>query len=335
MVKKNLLRIFLIVISLIIIYIISEAGGIFSNGDEFIFEINQGASFNSVIADLKSDKVIHNTLLFKTYSKIMAGSKLSDIKAGKVIIDGKVSYHDLLTLLCSDNRYTETISVTIPEGYNLAEIKNLLTEKNLIDINKFDDIASNYDFDYKFIKNLKKNNTRLEGYLFPDTYYFTEDDDEISIINSMLSNFNNIYLKYEKQFKNSNYSLHENIILASIIEKEGGNADDFKKVSSVFHNRLKRKDHLSYLQSCATVQYLLKEKKEILSNSDIAIDSPYNTYKYPGLPEGPIASPGEEAIKAALSPENTDYLYFQNDKNGVLHFTDNYNEHLKNMEKYQ
>lgn len=182
---------------------------------------------------------------------------------------------------------------------------------------------------------MKKSETRLEGYLFPDTYYITEEDNEISIINAMLSNFNNIYIKYEKEFKNSRYTLHENIILASIIEKEGGNSEDFKKVSSVFHNRLKRTDNLSYLQSCATVQYLMDEKKPILSSKDIEVDSPYNTYKYPGLPVGPIASPGEEAIKSALYPENTDYLYFQNDKDGVLHFTNNYNEHLKNMEKYQ
>ncbi len=335
MVKNNMLRIILILVSLIIMYIISEAGGLFSQSDEIVFEINPGTAFNSIVSDLKEQDVINNASFFKAYSKIMAGSKLSDIKAGKVIIDGRVSYHTLLSLICSDERYAKTVAVTIPEGYNLKEIKKLLEEHNLIDSAEFDDAIKNYDFDYKFIKNLEKTDSRLEGYLFPDTYYFTEDDNEISIINSMLSNFNSIYLKYENEFKNSDYTLHENIILASIVEKEGGNSDDFKKVSSVFHNRLKRTDNLSYLQSCATVQYLMDEKKAVLSSADIAVDSPYNTYKYPGLPKGPIASPGEEAIKATLNPANTDYLYFQNDKDGVLHFTNNYDEHLRNMEKYQ
>ncbi len=335
MVNKNIIRISMIIISILLLYILCEAGGFFSKADETVFEIHQGMSYNSIVDNLSKDKIINNKFLFKAYSKIMAGEKLSDIKAGKIIIHGKITYSALLDLLCIDARHTETISVTIPEGYNLKEIKLLLDNNNLIDINKFEDILTNYDFEYSFLKNIEKSPVRHEGYLFPDTYYFTENDDELSIINAMLSRFNDIYLKYENEIKASELSLYEIVTLASIIEKEGGNKEEFNLVSSVFHNRLKRKDNLSYLQSCATVQYLLDEKKEILSNKDIAIDSPYNTYKYPGLPKGPIASPGEAAIKAALNPAKTNYLYFQNDSEGILHFTDNYNEHLNNMKKYQ
>ena len=150
----------------------------------------------------------------------------------------------------------------------------------------------------------------------------------------MLARFDEIYKKYSDGEKRLGYSSYEVITLASIVEREGKSASDFKKVASVFHNRLKRNDHLSYLQSCATVQYILGERKEVLSLSDTKIDSPYNTYKYKGLPKGPIASPGEAAILAVFNPENTDYLYFLNDNSGKLHFSRTLEEHNLKVQKY-
>ena len=124
------------------------------------------------------------------------------------------------------------------------------------------------------------------------------------------------------------------ITLASIIEREAATKEDFYKVSSVFHNRLSGKGGIKHLQSCATVQYILKERKKVLTNYDIKIDSPYNTYIYEGLPKGPIASPGELAIKAALNPEKTDYLYFLNDRDGKLHYSKTDSEHQSKVSKY-
>ena len=335
MVKKILYITVLLLISILLVYIACETSGWFSDNKKIVFEINSGDSFEDIAENLNKFNIIGNKKLFVIYSKITGRNQLNNVKTGYVELSADFSYRDILAVLTNDKRINTSIKVTVPEGYNLEKIKNLLTEKELISPEKFDDTISDYDLNYEFIKNLDKSPKRLEGYLFPDTYYFTKDDDEIKIIDTMLSRFEEIINKYDDEINSSGYSLHEIIILSSIIEKEGGSNEEFRNVSSVFHNRLKRNDNLSYLQSCATVQYILNTDKPILSNSDIAVDSPYNTHKYKGLPIGPIASPGETAIKAALSPADTDYLYFLNDKDGILHFTDNYNEHLNNIRKYQ
>ena len=127
--------------------------------------------------------------------------------------------------------------------------------------------------------------------------------------------------------------MDEIIIMASIVEREAANDTEWGKVASVFYNRLKIG---MKLQSCATVQYILKERKDVLSNKDIKIDSPYNTYKYDGLPIGPVASPGLGAVKAALYPEETDYLYFAATKDGSRNvFTKTGEEHLKTVKELQ
>jgi len=333
--KKNIIKAGIVIAILVVAYLLSETGGLLSRKEEGTFEIEEGMTFSEVTEKLKEEKLINNKLLFKVIAKITKGERLNSIEAGNITLGKKASYRVILDSLCEAERFYNAVTVLIPEGFNLKQIKERLIYYNLIDPAKFDDAVKNHDFDYSFLKELEKKENRLEGYLFPDTYLFTENDDEISIIDKMLSRFEETYRNYEGQIKDSPFSLHETIILASIIEKEGGNAEDYKLVSSVFHNRLKRDDNLAYLQSCATVQYLLDEVKPVLSHADIAIDSLYNTYKYKGLPVGPIASPGESAINAAINPADTNYLYFQNDENGVLHFTDDYNVHLENIKKFQ
>ena len=139
----------------------------------------------------------------------------------------------------------------------------------------------------------------------------------------MLKTFGDVIVKYDVE------DIDDLVNLASIIEREAVGNIDRNKVSSVFHNRLQGKDGLTKLQSCATVQYILGERKDVLSEADTLIDSPFNTYMYEGLPAGPIANPGEEAIKAALNPAKTDYLYFGLNKKGEHIFSLTYEEHLK------
>ena len=132
----------------------------------------------------------------------------------------------------------------------------------------------------------------------PSTYEFTAGD-EYGIINEMLAQFDKVYEKYKGRAKEMNMTMDEAVTLASIIEREALGDEDRKLVSSVFHNRMDSSNY-PYLQSCATVQYVLKERKPVLSVEDTKIDSPYNTYINKGLPIGPIASPGEQSIAAAL-----------------------------------
>lgn len=332
--KRNIiiLAFILAVITALILYV--KSAGFTVESEEIIFEIHEGWYFNDIADALHKENIISDRTLFSIYGRLFHSDEISSVITGKIKIEGRRSYKKLYSLICSDERYKEIIKVTVPEGYNISEIKELLLSFKLIESDKFDEAVYGYDFNYDFIKESEKKENRLEGFLFPDTYYFTDDDNEITIINAMLKRFQEVTEKYKADLSKSGFTLYEAVTLASIIEKES-TASDYGKVSSVFNNRLKRSDNLKFLQSCATVQYILKEKKPILSNSDIMIDSPYNTYKYPGLPIGPIASPGEKAFYAALNPDKTDYLYFQNDKDGNLHFTADYNEHLKNMEKFQ
>ena len=219
------------------------------------------------------------------------------------------------------------LKIDIPEGYEIYKVADLLESKGLIDKDKFYYLIDNGNFDYDFIAEIPEREMRLEGYLFPDTYEFVPND-EFGIINEMLGRFEEFYLKYKESIDNSYLSLDEVITLASIIEREAGSADKLL-VSSVFHNRINSTDY-PYLQSCATVQYVLKERKPVLSVEDTKIDSPYNTYINKGLPIGPIASPGEESIAAALNPAQTNYYFFVLGSDGKHHFTTTYQEHLQN-----
>lgn len=331
--KKKILGIIGLLLILVILYVILESNGWFTSDGNKKIVVESGDGFYKITNDLKENDIIGSKIFFKIYAKIFNGNRVNNLKPGELSVSGKISYKKLLDELSSVR--AKNISVTIPEGYELREIANLLVEKKLVNYEKFYDVCKNYDFDYPYIKELKKTDNRLEGFLFPDTYnFYLNEDNEVTIINTMLKRFDEIYKKYESDIKKNNLSLYEIVTLASIIEREAMYSDDFYNVSSVFHNRLKRNDNLSYLQSCATVQYILKERKNVLSIADTKIDSPYNTYKYSGLPVGPISSPGEFAINAALNPGKTDYLYFLNDKDGKLHFSKTYSEHMKLEQKY-
>lgn len=320
------------VVLILILYPVIEFNGFFTDGGKTEITVENGESFNHIVSKLKDNNVIGSDFLFKAYARAFYGKQLTVIPAGKIVFNGKVSYKKAMDIILNENR-ADYVTVTIPEGYELREIADLLEKKGLIDRDKFYDAVKNYDFDCKYIKNIEKRDNRLEGFLFPDTYVFSkENDTEITIIQTMLNRFSEIYQKYEGKL--SGYTDYEIITLASIIEREAMYKEDFYNVSSVFHNRLKRKDYLSYLQSCATVQYILKERKSVLSVSDTKIDSPYNTYKYKGLPKGPVSSPGELAIDAAVNPNKNGYLYFLNDSDGKLHFSNTFEEHEALRKKY-
>ncbi len=292
-----------------------------------IITIPAGAGTGKIANELKKHNLIHSKLFFKIVSKFSGMD--GNYNYGKFEISNSSGYQDIFKTLSGPGDKIKTVKVTIPEGYEIYKVADLLEQKGLIDKDKFNDLIDNGDFDYDFIKAIPKREMRLEGYLFPDTYFFAPND-EYGIINEMLGRFEKVYLKYEDDIKKSEMELDDIITLASIIEREAGSADK-KLVSSVFHNRI-NSDEYPYLQSCATVQYVLKERKPVLSLDDTKIDSPYNTYLNKGLPIGPIRSPGEESIEAALNPENTDYYFFVLGKNGEHHFSTTYQEHLKNKD---
>ncbi len=288
-----------------------------------VITIPQGASTGRVAKELKQNNLIHSEFFFKVVSRISGMD--GKYNYGKFEIAKAGGYSKIFKTLTSPGNVIESIRVTIPEGYEIYKVADLLEEKGLIDKDKFYYLIDNGNFDYDFIKDIPQREMRLEGYLFPDTYDFVPND-EYGIINEMLKRFEEIYSKYRTEIEGSYLNMDQFITLASIIEREAGSADKHL-VSSVFHNRLASNEY-PYLQSCATVQYVLKERKPVLSLDDTKIDSPYNTYINKGLPIGPIASPGEASIEATLNPANTNYYFFVMGSDGEHHFSTTFNEHI-------
>ncbi|WP_243467136.1 endolytic transglycosylase MltG [Acetivibrio straminisolvens] len=214
-----------------------------------------------------------------------------------------------------------------------------------MDKEDFIEACNTEEFEYKFLKDIPdspERKNRLEGYLFPDTYFFDPKGGERAIIEKFLDNFD---AKFKPEFyeraKELNMTVDEVIILASIIERETALPEERAIVSSVFHNRLKSSNpELKKLQSCATVQYVLYntqgKMKEKLSDEDTKINHPYNTYLFEGLPPGPICSPGLAAIEAALYPdEESEYLFFVAKGDGSHEFSKTLAEHLEAVKKYE
>ena len=235
------------------------------------------------------------------------------------------------------------IEVVIPEGKTVNEIIDIMVEAGISTREELEDACANFEFQsYSFLKDdmLGKVN-RMEGFLFPTTQAFDPEKTAVYDIDTMLTNFVTQFDDDMMADINAiGYSLHDIVTIASIIEKEGiGDETERKNIASVLYNRLETTDRetYGYLQLDTTIYYALSLEGKDKTAFDKDLDSPYNTYKYPGLPAGPICCPGMESIKAAIYPNDTEYFYFAAGKDGVNHFFKTYNEHLAfiNSDMYQ
>lgn len=303
-----------------------------TNSENIIINIPKGASTAKIADILKENELIRNGFYFRLISKQRKiGGKF---KAGNYKLSKAMDLDEIADKLVKGEIYVESIKITIPEGFEVKQIIERLAGNKNVDLNKekLQDIIGNGDFDFDFLKGIPKGKNRLEGFLFPDTYQVTNDITEEEIVLKMLNRFDSIFKKeYYERAKELNMSVKDVIVLASIIEREARVEEERPIISSVFHNRLKNK---MLLQSCATVQYALGERKEQLTYDDLEINSPYNTYKNLGLPPMPIASPGKASIYAALFPDDTKFLYFVAKGDGSHVFSKTYNEHLKAKNRY-
>ncbi len=286
-------------------------------------EITEGMSGAEITKLLKNKGIIISETFFRLRMKTYEGKLV--FKPGIYSLSSDMTYKQILDEITKYN-VKGVVIVTIPEGYKLSQVVELLEKKGLINRDTFMQEVSNGKFNYSFINaGLPQGENRLEGYLFPDTYHFKAEMSEHEIIDIMLKRFNSVYtVGLKARAEELGLSQNEVLTLASIIEKEG--KSELDKISSVFHNRLKKGMRL---ESCATINYLFEEPKDVLSYEDTWIDSPYNTYRNAGLTPAPICSPGEAAIKAALYPADTDYLYFIADGDGNNLFSVTYEEHLE------
>lgn len=304
--------------------VLSDSANVDLAEESVTLSIADGSGASAIAQQFKDAGVIKYPTVFKLMSR--AGGYNDKIRPGSITVENGMSYDDILELLCSDMR--GAVSFVVPEGFEQKQIAQRLEEEGLCSAEEFE-AATHDNYNYSFTEILSDRENQLEGYLYPDTYSIIPGTSAHDIIDMMLSEFDTqVNDEYRARAKELDMSLDEIITLASIIERETDSDEERAKVAGVFYNRINKNMNL---QSCATVQYILGERKAVLSVADTQIDSPYNTYINPGLPQGPIANPGIECIKAALYPEDTEYLYFVAGADGKHIFSKTYEEHLAAM----
>lgn len=294
-------------------------------------------SFGDVVNTLKKDGLIEFKGLFKLFANVTGGK--DKVTIGTYSLNTDMDYRALLSGMSINSTTKAEISVTIPEGYSLEQIFQLLEDAGVASVRDLEQEAAQHDYAFSFLQDIPLGEAgRLEGFLYPDTYQFNTPHRALYAINKMLVNFDQHYTDdLRQQVADSGYSVREILTIASLIERETDGTDR-ARIASVIYNRLNntRASTAGYLQIDATLRYI--NGGSVPTEADKNIDSPYNTYKYKGLPPGPICNPGLESIKAALSPEKTDYYYYALGDDNVHHFFKTYEEHqqfLRSQSRYQ
>ena len=292
---------------------------------EATITISNEDSFGDVVDMLKDEGLIEYKWLFRLFSAVSGGS--DKVTMGTYTLNTDMDYSALLNGMSANSATKAEVTVTITEGMNLSQIFELMEERGVATAEKLNEQAANYDYAFDFLQDIPLGDAnRLEGFLYPDTYQFYTPHNTIYAINKMLVRFDEIYDETMRaQVADSGYSLREILTIASLIERET-DGEDQAKIASVIYNRLNNPNAgtQGYLQIDATLVYLNGGKQP--TEADKAIDSPYNTYKYKGLPPAPIANPGKTAIQAALNPESTDYFYYALGDDGKHHFFEGYDQ---------
>jgi UPF0755 protein len=305
------------------------------------FIIEKGEGVNRISQNLKKQKIIRSMWNFEVYVWLEKMGK--KFQAGEYFLSPSMNIKEITKILTSGEIIPNQKTIKIIEGWNYKEIGKYL--ENKMNISKEDFFSVTYDLQwenkYDFLKDnpwinkvgtVYKPPLQIEGYLFPDTYQIYKDANSEDIIKKMLDNFNKkLSIKMREDIKKQGKTIFEIITLASIIEKEVSKEEDRKIVAGIFYKRLKQGIHL---ESCATINYILGNNKKQLSFEDTRVESPYNTYLNKGLPPGPISNPGIFAIKAAIYPQETDYLFFLSKPTGETVFSKTFEEHNKNKRKW-
>lgn len=282
--------------------------------EDTLFLVNKGDSLNKIAQSLQDKKIVNDKYIFILFSKI--NRIYPQIKAGEYLFNGEFSIKQTAEKLSSGKVYLR--KVTFPEGLTSTEIAKILHKENFLSKDEFAAPA--------------------EGSILPETYTYMRGDSPEKIIKQAQKAMQNV-LEQAWQERDQNLPLQskeELLILASIVEKETGIGMERAQVASVFVNRLRLG---MLLQTDPTVIYALTNGKEDLNRpltrKDLSIDSPYNTYKYAGLPPTPICNPGKDAIYAAAHPSETPYLYFVASGNGGHNFAATLSEHNENVRKWR
>ena len=293
----------------------------------------------------------------------------SDINylGGTYTLNPSMNYDQIITALTTKPYVREEVTVVIPEGYTVEQIIDLLVENGIGRRENYIYAINEYPYKHEFVKLLEEEGYsesriyRLEGYLYPDTYIFYKDYDEVDVINKMLNTFSSrvwseYYSTYKPVCESMGFTFDEMVTFASIVQAEGKSFSDFENISQVFHNRFNSSD-FDKLESCATIQYVMEierlrlmreegiyeERVDVLDNTHLAIDTPYNSYMYSGLPVGAICNPGLDAFDASMYPDMaaevkkefnlTTAYFFNSDLAGNIYYAQTPYQHSINKQK--
>lgn len=308
--KRKLIISLIILVTIVTIYVaLHKAPKNFPLGEVVV--IRSGESLQEITNTLYKKNIIKSPFAFRTHVILLGGEK--KVMAGDYLLDKREGSADLAYRLVKGKFHLEVTKITIPEGWNVFQIGDYLQKKLL-------------KFDRKEFLNLARSN---EGYLFPDTYFVSPAISSKDLITRMRSNFDQKISTIN--FATSTHKLKEIIIMASILEAEARTTESRRTIAGILWKRLSIG---MPMQVDSTFLYINGKNTYELSLDDLKIDSPYNTYKYRGLPPTPIGNPGTDSILAALNPINTKYLYFLSSKSGDMYYATNFEQHKRNKELY-
>lgn len=319
---RALLRLFLIVV-------LAAAGGVawqiyvpMTPPANTSLLLHSGYSTRRIAAELKKAGVIRSELVFRLWHQVHPKPSL---KAGEYLFDREATLPQIYGRIARGDIYFHM--VTIPEGYTMFDIAKAMEDAGLGSAADFLHIAETQT---QLISDLAPEAKSLEGYLFPNTYQFTRTQSLEEMASTMVHQFRQV-----AQQIGLNSDVHKLVTMASIVEKETAAPEERPRVASVYYNRLAQRVALDADPSVIYAEQLMGTYQGSLHHADLAVNSPYNTYRFPGLPPGPIANPGKGALEAALRPDSTKFLYFVSDGNGHHRFARNLEEHNKNVTAYR
>ena len=279
---------------------------------QFDFTVETNSSLTRISNNLVEKKIISSPFLFKIISILSNGR--SGVFAGDYRFTEPTNLIGVAIRISNGHQGLPKIKVTIPEGTNVSDMAYIyMTKLTNFNAPKFVALARNE-----------------EGYLFPDTYYFLSNAKPEEVIKEMKANFQNKLNIIKAEIDKSNKPLRDIITMASIIEEEAKGYEDKRMVSGILWRRLK----IGMFLQVDPPFYFITGKNTGVTYDDLKIDSPYNTYKYKGLPKGPISNPGIESIRAAVNPSNTDYLFYLTGRDGTMRYATTYDGHLRNKNIY-
>lgn len=316
--------------------------------------IDDGMTLDDIAQMLQDQGLIKYPWLFKLYCNFTHSA--DSMSPGTYQLQYNYDYHALNSGMRKNSANRTEVTVTIPEGRTCAQIFALMEEKGVCSAEELKKCAAETEFDYWFLEGIAYGQeNRLEGFLFPDTYYFYLNDDAERVLNKLLANFNRKFSEdaqaqletlntaladrlaargYDQSYIDANrITVYRLITVASMVEKETAGANESANIASVIYNRLCRPADYPYLNIDATVIYGLGGINGSLTYEQTQIDGPYNTYTRQGLPAGPISNPGLSSISAALNPADTNYYFYALDEStGYHHFSETYDEHNRFLE---